>query len=602
MERPRHRKSSVKLSLFNLSVDTDRSDLHADASPYTSKDPSPRGIGHKNGTGYRNRGENYGGGNYEAENCSKSVDIDGLSELVEDLSAGYEDQIEQLKAEHRYKIDRLISANEHELDQLEKEVSMKSLEYELKIKKLQNQIRKLHEKAEEFKRVSEENKKLRQALCATEARIKELESSTEELVTTAQMTEIEKIHEVTNMRSEISELKKQLTHSQNLNEQTKVGPEEYAELADKLESLTKRLEVLIQTHAKDTEQHNNTDAAQAEIERYRRAAEAAEIRAKKAEARIEKTDKRLQDAKELQLKTQEEADKYRHTVAENDNEVTKMRREFGVMKRQLAEAQNVQKQTEADIKMRDKLASDVRYLKRQLAEAQKLQRESEDREYKARQKASENSLELKKLQAETSKLKKDLAYSDESLNRAEKRAEKHKEEAQKYKKKAEENTRSADKVKQLEKMLKREQALRLKLQKAKESEQAGLLQEFARLREENKAILEKYLQSQQTGQKILHIIEEHQAESNFMPGQVLDFTAKRIKKACEDLGVKPNASFEEISAAHKKWVQILHPDRLSQMNLEEMGNEEMKKINKAYGILKQCLANKSQIGEIRQYA
>jgi preprotein translocase subunit Sec63 len=53
----------------------------------------------------------------------------------------------------------------------------------------------------------------------------------------------------------------------------------------------------------------------------------------------------------------------------------------------------------------------------------------------------------------------------------------------------------------------------------------------------------------------------------------------------EVLGVKPNATQDEIKSAYRKLIKQYHPDKFSDNPLQNLAEEKMMEINKAYDML-----------------
>lgn len=71
-------------------------------------------------------------------------------------------------------------------------------------------------------------------------------------------------------------------------------------------------------------------------------------------------------------------------------------------------------------------------------------------------------------------------------------------------------------------------------------------------------------------------------------GSILDKQSINGETPYEILGIKHGASSTEIYAAYKQKAQMYHPDKVSHLALEfkELAESKMKKINKAYELLK----------------
>lgn len=70
---------------------------------------------------------------------------------------------------------------------------------------------------------------------------------------------------------------------------------------------------------------------------------------------------------------------------------------------------------------------------------------------------------------------------------------------------------------------------------------------------------------------------------------------EKIVRCFETLGVKPNATREELNQAYRDLAQIWHPDRFpNNPRLREKANEKLKEINAAYEILKPHIAGKGE--------
>ena len=66
-----------------------------------------------------------------------------------------------------------------------------------------------------------------------------------------------------------------------------------------------------------------------------------------------------------------------------------------------------------------------------------------------------------------------------------------------------------------------------------------------------------------------------------------------INQCYEILRIKPGASPEEVKLAYRDLAMVWHPDRFAANNprLKEKAQEELKKINAAYEVLKSHLTN-----------
>ena len=67
----------------------------------------------------------------------------------------------------------------------------------------------------------------------------------------------------------------------------------------------------------------------------------------------------------------------------------------------------------------------------------------------------------------------------------------------------------------------------------------------------------------------------------------------------EILGVSPDASSEEVEQAYRYKVNILHPDRLTGASerIRRQAEEELKRVNRAYGILRDQVRRKEYHSE-----
>ena len=65
-------------------------------------------------------------------------------------------------------------------------------------------------------------------------------------------------------------------------------------------------------------------------------------------------------------------------------------------------------------------------------------------------------------------------------------------------------------------------------------------------------------------------------------------SSQQYRSSYDVLGVSPNASREEVSAAYRRPVQQYHPDKVADLGpeLRELAEQRMKEINSAYESLK----------------
>ena len=65
----------------------------------------------------------------------------------------------------------------------------------------------------------------------------------------------------------------------------------------------------------------------------------------------------------------------------------------------------------------------------------------------------------------------------------------------------------------------------------------------------------------------------------------------------EELGVTPDASFEQIRDAFRLFVRLLHPDQQTDPQLKETAEQQMRKLNRIYAVLSDP-ENRRQYDEI----
>lgn len=63
-----------------------------------------------------------------------------------------------------------------------------------------------------------------------------------------------------------------------------------------------------------------------------------------------------------------------------------------------------------------------------------------------------------------------------------------------------------------------------------------------------------------------------------------------LDEAYRILGIRPDATFEEITRAYKEKIQKTHPDKVSHMSeeLQEKAKELTMRLNEAYELIKKC--------------
>lgn len=496
----------------------------------------------------------------EVLEAAAQVMIDRDNEYKAEVQAVRAKSMEVLERELQLKkANRKLDKDSRRSRKIAEETAGKALEAVVEVDRLQ----KLRAKDQS------ELKALRQVLIAMETQI-------EELATTVQMTDIEKIHEVSKMREEISVLKKQLAREQNVNSENRADDEKYAQIMNRVSQLTKRLELWIQNRENTLEHRKAAEIAEAKSHEYRRATEAEMEKNVRLTAEVQKLKVDMMKSKRSRSQAEDEAYESRRDAASYKVEVPKLRTKINKLEAELKKAQAVK--LEADDHARSK--SEVKYLKGRLEVAQSTQRQAEDEAYKARQNAAKSGLSGEKKQSEIMDLKKKLSCLEVLLEQSEKSTERHRQTAQAAEARAQEHAGSVLEAARAKKQLKAEREKRRDLV----AENSALKEGADGLRDEYKTLLEKYLKSGEMRERILKIIGDNQAKSSYCLDHRPGWSAS-LTNACKDLGVDQNASFTDIKSAYKKWARILHPDRLAQMGMEDEGNEEMQRVNNAYSLL-----------------